>query len=249
MSNETAPSNRSLQTRLVYDAFGNLVERIEAAQTVDRRVTEYAYDRVGRQIAVVQPGWYDPATGRVEASSAAGRFQRSLATSYDALGNQIRTKLRTDINGFQYEYKAYDNVGRVLYDVDALSNVTAFAYNAFGEQSSVTRYSTSVGTPPSGADTPWTANTLASALGIDPLARTMTMRYDNLGRKTQTIQPTVSSHFFSGSSAGRPWTAASLRSPPPAAPPSSTTPSGNCLTRRSKSIAPARRRPGTTTTR
>ena len=27
----------------------------------------------------------------------------------------------------------------------------------------------------------------------------MTMRYDNLGRKTQTIQPTVASYFFSGS--------------------------------------------------
>ena len=40
---------------------------------------------------------------------------------------------------------------------------------------------------------------MAGALGNDPLARTMTMRYDNLGRKTQTIQPTVASYFFSGS--------------------------------------------------
>jgi hypothetical protein len=40
---------------------------------------------------------------------------------------------------------------------------------------------------------------LASALGNDPLARTMTMRYDNLGRKTQSIQPTAASYFFSGS--------------------------------------------------
>ena len=199
LSNETAPTNRSLQTRLYYDAFGSLVKRIEAAQTVDQRITEYAYDRLGRQIAMVQPGWYDPATGRVEAHSAAGRFQRSLATTYDALGNQVRTKLRTGINSYQYEHKTYDNLGRVVYDVDALSNVTAFAYNAFGEQASVTRYSKSVGTPPPGVDTPWTASALASALGNDPLARTMTMRYDNLGRKTQTIQPTVASYFFSGS--------------------------------------------------
>ena len=199
LSNETAPTNRSLQTRLYHDAFGSLVKRIEAAQTVDQRITEYAYDRLGRQIAMVQPGWYDPATGRVEARSAAGRFQRSLATTYDALGNQVRTKLRTGINSYQYEHKTYDNLGRVVYDVDALSNVTAFAYNAFGEQASVTRYSKSVGTPPPGVDTPWTASALASALGNDPLARTMTMRYDNLGRKTQTIQPTVASYFFSGS--------------------------------------------------
>src|SRR5262249_8846109 len=97
-------------------------------------------------------------------------------------------------------HKTYDNLGRVVYDVDALSHVTAFAYNAFGEQAAVTRYGTSVGMPPSGVDTPWTASALASALGNDPLARTMTMHYDTLGRKTQTLQPTVASYFFSGSS-------------------------------------------------
>src|SRR5262249_27711859 len=89
-------------------------------------------------------------------------------------------------------------LGRVAYDVDALSNVTALAYNAFGEQTSVTRYGKSVGTPPHGVDTPWTASALSTALGSDPLARTMTMQYDNLGRKTQTIKPTASSYFFSG---------------------------------------------------
>src|SRR5262249_27567091 len=30
------------------------------------------------------------------------------------------------------------------------------------------------------------------------LSRTMAMRYDNLGRKTQTVQPTAASYFFSG---------------------------------------------------
>src|SRR5439155_1905843 len=39
LSNESAPTNRSLQTRLYCDAFVNLVKRIEAAQTVDQRVT------------------------------------------------------------------------------------------------------------------------------------------------------------------------------------------------------------------
>ena len=101
LSKETAPTNRSLQTRLSYDAFGSLVERIEAAFTVDQRITKYVYDRLGRQIAMVQPGWYDPAIGRVEASSAAGRFQRSLATTYDALGNQVHTKLQTGINSYR----------------------------------------------------------------------------------------------------------------------------------------------------
>src|SRR5262249_20200666 len=145
LSNETAPTSRSLQTRLYLDAFGSLVKRLEAAQTVDQRVTEYAYDRVGRQILVVQPGWDGPKPGSGAASAVAGRFQRSLTTVYDTLGNRVRTKLRTAINIYQYEYKAYDNLGRVVYDVDALTNVTGFAYNAFGEQVAVTRYATSVG--------------------------------------------------------------------------------------------------------
>ncbi|WP_187426872.1 putative Ig domain-containing protein [Nitrosomonas communis] len=200
LSSETAPTNRSLQTRLYHDAFGNLFRRLEAVQTVDQRITEYAYDRLGRQIGMIQPGWYDSATGRVEAISAEGRFQRSLATTYDALGNQVRTQLRTGLNSSQYEYKTYDNLGRVVYDIDALNNVTMFAYNVFSEQTTVTRYNKNVGTPPAGVDTPWSANALASALDNDPLARTMTMRYDNLGRKTQAIQPTVASYFFSGSS-------------------------------------------------
>ena len=113
LSNETTPTNRSLQTRLYYDAFGSLVKRIEAAQTADQRITEYAYDRLGRQIVMAQPGWYDPGHRQGRGAAAAGRFQRSLATTYDALGNQVRTKLRTGINSYQYEYKTYDNLGRV----------------------------------------------------------------------------------------------------------------------------------------
>src|SRR5262249_56347119 len=134
--------------------------------------------------------WYDPATGRVEASAAAGRFQRSLATTYDELGNQVRTKLRTGVNSYQYEYKTYDNLGRVEYDVDALSNVTALAYNAFGEQKTVTRYSKSVGTPPAGVDKPWNASALASALGNDSIARTITMPHHNLRPQTHANRPT-----------------------------------------------------------
>jgi YD repeat-containing protein len=199
LSNDATPTNRSLQRRLYLDAFGSLVKQIEAAQTADQRITEYAYDRMGRQIVMIQPGWYDPAAGRVEATPAAGRFQRSLATTYDALGNKVLTKLRTGISSHQHEYKSYDNLGRVAYDVDALSNVTAFVYNVFGEQSSVTRYGKGVGTPPHGVDTPWTAGALASTLGSDPLSRTMAMHYDNLGRKVQAIQPAAASYFFSGS--------------------------------------------------
>src|SRR4029077_19686446 len=69
LSNEATPTNRSLQTRLYSDAFGSLVRRVEAAHTVAQRITEYSYDLLGRQIVKVQPGWYDPATGRVEAIS------------------------------------------------------------------------------------------------------------------------------------------------------------------------------------
>src|SRR4030095_5151899 len=55
VSNETPRPTRSRQTRLYHDAVVNLFKRIEAAQTVDQRITEYAYDRLGRQIVMAQP--------------------------------------------------------------------------------------------------------------------------------------------------------------------------------------------------
>ena len=112
----------ALQTQFNYDALGNLTEQIEGNGDITvagSRRTAYEYDRLGRQTKVTQPGWYDPATGKVEATPAAGRFQRTLEKTYDAFGHTVRTALRTGVDT-QYEYTTYDNLGRPTFAVDVL---------------------------------------------------------------------------------------------------------------------------------
>jgi YD repeat-containing protein len=203
LSNQTVPTEQSLETRIKYDAFGNVTERREAYNTADVRLTKYVYDRLGRQEQTVEPGWYDPTTGRVEKATATGRFQRGTYVTYDALGNAVRNAVRTGAgaSALLYQYKTYDVLGRVVHDIDALNNVTAFTYNRFGEQETVTRYSVDVGVPPAGNNGAWTAADIASKVSTDALARTITTRYDNLGRKTEVTQPTVASYFYSSSEA------------------------------------------------
>ena len=78
------------------------------------------------------------------------------------------------------------------------NNVTGFEYTSFHEQKAVTRYSVNVGLP-EGGDNLWAHATLQERIGgFDPFARTITMQYDNVGRKTVVTQPSVASYFFSG---------------------------------------------------
>jgi YD repeat-containing protein len=200
LDGEAAPVARSLQTRLVYDAFGNLTDRYEADNTSDVRHTEYVYDRLGRQTNIFEPGWYDPATGRVEKTGGTGSFRRETAIAYDELGNRVRTSVRTGAadTAFLHQYKTYDALGRQKYEVDALNHVTFFGYNTFSEQSDVTRFSLDVGAPPAAG---WSSGALATALSSDTKARAVKMDYDNLGRKTQVTQPAAERYYYSGANA------------------------------------------------
>jgi YD repeat-containing protein len=202
LSNETAPpaTDRSLETRYYHDALGNLLRKVENLNTVDSRTTDFNYDTLGRLVVTSLPGYYDPATGRVEKANATGRFRQETRITYDALGNAVRTMTRSSAEVYQTEYKTYDTLGRLVQDVDALRNVTAYAYTTFGEQRSVTRHSIAVTGAPqnNGRDSYWLPDQIAAQMANDTQARTITMSYDNLGRKTEVLQPSASSYFFSG---------------------------------------------------
>ncbi len=194
-------SMRALTTFLEYDAFGNLKKRTEANGTIDSRATTFEYDSLGRLELTALPGFYDPDKGTVERTAAAGRFQRTIQVIYDALGNTVRTKTRlapgSAAGNFQNEYKTYDALGRVVHDVDALKHATGFTYNAFGEQLTVTRYSLVVSGAPANGDF-WLASEVAGKVAADNAARTITMKYDNLGRKTEVAQPPMERYFRNG---------------------------------------------------
>ena len=72
LSNGTAPTAVRLRTHYTRDAFGNVRAKLEATDTVDMRITQYEYDNLNQQTLVRLPGYYDPTSGRVESTFAAG---------------------------------------------------------------------------------------------------------------------------------------------------------------------------------
>ncbi|OOX10740.1 hypothetical protein Xkhy_18525, partial [Xanthomonas axonopodis pv. khayae] len=97
------------------------------------RVTNYEYDSRGNQIRTIFPD-----AGRLDAAGqlVASGERATIEVTYDAFGNAVMQK---DVRG-RYSYKAYDPEGRLAYDVDAEGYVTSYGYNAFGEQSRLTRH-------------------------------------------------------------------------------------------------------------
>jgi YD repeat-containing protein len=131
------------QTRLGYDAFGNLTARTEAAGTAQERTTRYEYDAQGRQIRTVFPrvAVYDaPADGLSTAGDAARvempNVELSSYVAYDALGDAV---MNTDVAGNR-SYKTYDRAGRVAFEIDAKGFATGYTRDAFGNATALTRY-------------------------------------------------------------------------------------------------------------
>ena len=206
LSNGSTPKNGQLTTAFSYDVFGDVTTQTDAAGTVDARVTAFTYDNLGRQATVTQPGWYNPATGTVVNVSStstppAGSFQRSVASVYDAFGDLVSTKTTTGVNTYIYGYQSFDALGRKVYDVDALNNVTGYTYDSFGDQLAVTRYSVALPATPGSTNTQyWVPSDVATRVSGDTQSRTITTTYDLLGRKLTVTQP-ASSNYYGGSTA------------------------------------------------
>jgi YD repeat-containing protein len=179
---------------------GTLSTAVTRSATADR-TTSYIYDKANRQKTTTLAGWYDPATGKVEASNATGRFQRTIEVTYDDFGNAVANKIRTGAGSgdFVYQYKIYDKLNREVYDIDGLGFVTEKSYDHLGNVLNVSRSSSSIGIRTSGT---WAAFEINS----DIMGRSITYRYDKLGRQTQVIQPYTSNNYY----AGQTWSAASV---------------------------------------
>jgi YD repeat-containing protein len=195
LSNQNAAANLSLDTHITYDTFGNVATRTLAYGTVDAQQTGYVYDTLGRLIQTNLPGYYDPVLGKVTAAQIAGdnSFVRTVQTRYDALGNAVRTQVRTGANTYQYEYSTYDTLGRLSFVVNALNYVTGYSYDAFGDQASVTSYKIKLGSPP-GSSNQWNGTAVAAAVAGDTASRTINISYDNLGRKIAVSNPASSAY-------------------------------------------------------
>ncbi|XVN20898.1 hypothetical protein QZH46_10745 [Pseudomonas corrugata] len=205
-------------TVITYDALGNISTRtvgrlrssLDAAASTDdlsqARTTRYAYDAVGHQVLITSPGWYNKTTGAFQqaADGTANTFQITTEVTYDAVGNAVRNRVRVNNTGvaatdFVDSYKVYDSLGRLTHDIDALKGLTGYTYDALGNRLTTSRYANALNlaVPARGyyilAD-----QTPTSLLPNATQDRTLTTRYDALGRKVSVQQDQVSLYSFTG---------------------------------------------------
>lgn len=202
-----------------YDALGNISSRtqgrlrssLQADPAMDdlsqARTTSYGYDALGRQVQITSPGWYNKASGAYQQSSdgTANTFQVTTEVTYDVLGNAVRNRVRVNNSGaasndFVDSYKVYDSLGRLTHDIDALKGVTAYTYDAQGNRLTTKRYANAL-TAAQPAVGYYSSSDLsgASLLASPGQDRTLTTRYDALGRKVAVQQDLVNLYNFTGS--------------------------------------------------
>src|SRR5262249_29408563 len=121
-----------------YDARGKTLTLTEGAGSASPRVTQYAYDKLGR----LTQTRVDPAG-----------INATTSYTYDKNGN-VGTKTDADGNSTLYAYDADD---RLVYTVNALGGVSRNDYDADGRVTRVTGYASAIGlaglsTTPSVAD-------------------------------------------------------------------------------------------------
>jgi len=186
----TAHGEIRIETEFKYDTLGNVKERIEASNTNYARTTSYDYDELGRQIRTTLPsiGVYNSDADSLTLTGVSVVRTDSTTpllyteVSYDALGNAYRSR---DVAG-NYSYKVYDKQGRVEREMDAEGYVTAYGYDAFGNQTSITRFANrATGAVPTSGDG-WINVQTDGARD-----RTLTKVYDRLNRLYQVVEPAV----------------------------------------------------------
>ena len=174
----TTGVTRSIVTRTEYDSFGNLVTRIEDATSSAPRITRYAYDALGNQIRTIFP---DAGVLNEDGVLVATGTMPFVEVTYDALGRAI---IQRDVRG-HYSQKLYDSQDRLIYEIDQEGYVTAYTYNAFGEQYELRRLSVPVQIA---NDVPISRDGLESLIVLGNEDRRIVTSYDKAGRVASVTQ-------------------------------------------------------------
>lgn len=189
----------ALQTKIDYDAFGNVKARTEAYGTSQQRTTSYDYDAVGRQVKITYPpvDVYNAAADTARTTTMTEVVQKGVTPTdtviYDALGNAV---VHTDAAG-NNSYKVYDNAGRVRYEVDAKGAdgkgfITGYARDGYGQVTALTRYGVGMSIASQGAK-PLTLASVQAFVTASTTShatdRVVTTQYDTLGHVIKVIEP------------------------------------------------------------
>jgi YD repeat-containing protein len=190
-------TTESIVTTYEYDNDGNLTEEIDASNTAQARTTQYRYDAVSNLIQTIQqdPGAIDQQTGLLVATGS----NPTITITYNAFGQAVASE---DANG-NVAYNVYDHDGNLLYAIDGDGYVTGYTYNAYGQQTSVTRYATGIDTVGAGwsISQPPSLAEVQAALVTSSSDRTIATAYDAQGNKISVTEPVITYTNSDGSKA------------------------------------------------
>lgn len=135
-----------ITTDFAYNAFGNLVTKIEdvGGSGHKNRTTDYTFDRIGRQVAVIG---YDPNAQTTHyfydknnnVTEILYPDNKNIQYIYTVL-NKVDEEIKRDGS---HVYYCYDNLGRITQESDAVSNptfITTFDYDGAGNLISTAKY-------------------------------------------------------------------------------------------------------------
>ncbi|WP_266157646.1 LysM peptidoglycan-binding domain-containing protein [Dyella silvatica] len=192
----TGATQQALVTFYSYYSSGLVKFKTEAYGLAQARQTQYSYDNTGNltRISQVDPGVINPATGLLVATGN----QLVNVTTYSALGQAVSNRVQENYP----TYKVYDLDGRLAYDIDANGYVTGYQYDAYGEQTAVTRYAQAIDHSllANGSQSP-SKEQVQALLVTSSADRVVSTTYDSLGNKLSVIEPAVTYTKSDGSTA------------------------------------------------
>ncbi|MCS7475926.1 LamG-like jellyroll fold domain-containing protein [Umezawaea endophytica] len=199
---ELRPQPAAFETKLAYDAAGNL----ETVTSPKNEVTRFAYDKLGQRTTTTDPAGvvsqfgYDSFGNQVYSKDGQGRARYS---KLDQASNQVEQYELNPAGQIIRTLKfGYDNAGNRLTTTDGAGKVTRSSYDALGKLvqqvepvSATESITTSFGYDTSGRPTRFT----------DGRENSSFFTYNALGKLESTVEPSTTAH---PAPADRTWTAA-----------------------------------------
>ena len=134
---------RSIETAFVYDAFGNVIQKI-SDKGFQNQSLYFEYDGLNRTIkTIVKNVAIDVSGGAICNTRNEQRVNLTTETVFDAF-NQVRAS--KDRAG-HWQHFVYNELGQQQFTVDSQGNTTEFRYDTFGNKISQTRYAKAITFP------------------------------------------------------------------------------------------------------
>jgi len=193
-------------TRQIFDAFGNVTQRIEYANTIDAtaspfdvvpstsdRITDHAYDLANRPtftvdaLGGVTQADYD-AFGNLTRRTAYANPIASPVAGTSRIDANLRGLVTLNASADRIQRYAYDNANRQVFAVDPLGAVTESAYDALGHALEVRQYARAIST--AGLSASASVDEIRGRVTLDANSdRISRQTYDAAGRAQYSVDP------------------------------------------------------------